>query len=71
MQGLEGAVLRGAAHTLKRDLPFVYYEDTMLPTADRYGALLYRLAGENAYRCRCRNDCFCAPKLGQHVRAKS
>lgn len=66
VQGLEEAVLRGAVHTLRMHAPFLYYEDSMLPQADRGGALLDRLlSGERRmYSCECRNDCFCKPRGG-------
>ena len=74
VQGLEGAVLRGAVDTLRRFKPFVFYEDSMLPAADRKGALLERIMrrrrpassgpahlNQEAYSCECKNDCFCTP----------
>ena len=70
VQGLEGSVLRGAAATLFAHRPFIYYEDSMLPPAERGGALIQKLMRRHAmataarridYECRCRNDCFCEP----------
>lgn len=70
VQGLEGSVLRGMVATLMAHRPFVYYEDSMLPPAERGGSLLQRLVRKQQlsggrrvdYECRCRNDCFCTPE---------
>lgn len=68
VQGVEASVLRGAAETLHRHRPYVYYEDSMLPSAERDGVLINSIlalsgGGRSSWRynCRCRNDCFCTP----------
>lgn len=81
VQGHEAAVLRGSVALLRRHRPFVYYEDNMLPSAERNGTILHSLVP--GYDCDCRiceiqesrgkkkhvcseSDCFCAPpKLSQ------
>lgn len=59
-------MLRGAAETLNFHRPYLYYEDSMLPSAERGGALINQILALSAnskwqYSCRCRNDCFCMP----------
>ena len=61
-QGLEESVLRGAVDTLLSHRPFLFYEDSMLPVAQRKGVLLQQiLKNRVGYVCECRNDCFCTP----------
>jgi FkbM family methyltransferase len=76
VQGLEEPVLRGGIITLLSHAPFLFYEDSMLPTADQKGALIARLlregrrkglappSGKLRYICECKNDCFCSPRSG-------
>ncbi|EOD12829.1 hypothetical protein EMIHUDRAFT_213028 [Emiliania huxleyi CCMP1516] len=68
VQGVEGAVLTGALGVLREHAPFIFYEDSMLPTEDRKGVLLARLlapSGGLSYVCECDNDCFCQPTGGR------
>lgn len=85
VQGLEGAVLRGAIGTLWSHAPFLWYEDSMLPEADRNGKLINRLLAQFSaggkmlslgerrlrYNCTCKNDCFCTPRRGAKQLAAS
>jgi FkbM family methyltransferase len=64
VQGYESAVLRGARHTILRDRPYIFYEETFhRQHADRKdGRLLWEALGTNAsYACECSTDCFCQP----------
>lgn len=76
VQGHEAAVLRGSAELLRKHAPFVYYEDYMLPLAERNGTILRSLVpgyecdcclvldkvGKNKNKCS-GQDCFCVPPM--------
>ena len=54
-QGHEGAVLAGAATTVQRDMPFLFYENMF----DRRGTPAWQRTGAN-YSCSCdKQDCMC------------
>ena len=65
VQGYEATVLQGALQTIKRDRPFIFYEQQFQNKEEgrRDGALLWQVLGTNAtYRCKCGNDCLCSPR---------
>ena len=67
VQGAEHLVLRGAAHTIRKHLPYIQYENTHLGRNRTVGGggpgtLFSSVPGSNrTHDCSCVDECFCIP----------